>query len=107
MTEQIKIERNYNDGEGNSVTLDELCRREPEWAASRIRFMRKELDAALSLIRSRGIPESRATTLPVAIDVILARLDLQREALGNAGARIAELISERKAERKQIIGKVE
>lgn len=39
----------YQDQEGNPVTLDKLCRTEPEWAANQIRHRDKlqdELDAA-------------------------------------------------------------
>lgn len=31
-------ERVYKDSDGNEVTLTTMCRREPEWAASRIRI---------------------------------------------------------------------
>lgn len=34
---------NYQDIDGNNVSLDKLCRLEPEWAASRIRFQRNLL----------------------------------------------------------------
>jgi len=33
----------YYDRDGNPVTLDKLCRLEPEWAANRIRVMTGEL----------------------------------------------------------------
>jgi len=36
---------NYYDCVGNPVTLEKLCRTEPGWAASRIRYMRKQLKA--------------------------------------------------------------
>ena len=38
----------YFDGSGNLCSLDTLCRREPGWAANRIRVWRAELDAALA-----------------------------------------------------------
>lgn len=34
--------REFFDSEGNSVSLDAMCRREPAWAASRIRAMMGE-----------------------------------------------------------------
>lgn len=34
----------YRDSDGNACTLDALCRREPAWAANRIRANRKERD---------------------------------------------------------------
>ncbi len=34
----------YKDRDGNPTTLEELCRTEPDWACSRIRHMRAELD---------------------------------------------------------------
>jgi len=39
---------NYHDIDGNPVTLEKLCRTEPGWACSRIRHMRKQLEAQLA-----------------------------------------------------------
>ena len=58
-------------------------------ARGHMRAMRTELNAAMSLIRLRGVPESRAATLPVAIDVLFSRLDKEIRLLK---AEIAELI---------------
>lgn len=35
----------YHDGDGNPCTLDSLCRKEPAWAANRIRIMREALES--------------------------------------------------------------
>lgn len=37
---------NYHDAEGNPVSLDKLCRTEPEWAANCIRQLRRIAEAA-------------------------------------------------------------
>lgn len=34
----------YTDRDGNRCSLDEMCRREPEWAASTIRFLSAKSD---------------------------------------------------------------
>jgi hypothetical protein len=39
-------ERTYQDVDGNQVSLDVLCMREPAWAANRIRVLTAERDAA-------------------------------------------------------------
>ena len=49
--------REYGDMDNNPVSLDKLCRTEPEWAASRIRVMEAEaarLREELSLCDSRN-----------------------------------------------------
>lgn len=43
MTERMT--KDYQDIDGNPCSLDVLCRREPAWAANRIRVMTAELDA--------------------------------------------------------------
>jgi len=40
------MSRQRYDSDGNPVTLDTLCRREPGWAASRIELLEAERDAA-------------------------------------------------------------
>lgn len=42
-----KTEPEYRDREGNRVTLEQLCRLEPEWAAHTIRFYKRQLSAVL------------------------------------------------------------
>jgi len=41
-------ERKYYDLEGHEVTLDSLCRKEPEWAANRLRTLERERDEAIA-----------------------------------------------------------
>jgi hypothetical protein len=54
------------DADGNAVTLDELCRREPAWAASRIRVLEaqakhevstREFEATIAEARCREFAE--------------------------------------------------
>lgn len=39
-------ERNYQDADGKTCSLDSLCRKEPAWAANRIRVMTDQLQQA-------------------------------------------------------------
>ena len=45
-------ERTYTDSDGNTCTLDVLCRREPAWAASRLRFDRERLRRLVAAVRA-------------------------------------------------------
>lgn len=45
------MSRDYFDVDGNRLTLDELCRRDPGWAANRIRAMVPAPDAATVTVR--------------------------------------------------------
>lgn len=38
---------NYRDADGNVVSLETLCRKEPEWAASRIRELMRQNEELL------------------------------------------------------------
>ncbi len=40
----------FRDIEDNVVSLDTLCRREPAWAANRIRKLHEQLDVALRIV---------------------------------------------------------
>ena len=40
------MSENYQDSEGAPIALESLCRREPDWAASRIRVMTSQLATA-------------------------------------------------------------
>ncbi len=41
-------EKTYHDADGNEITLFQLCRRDPGWAASRIEHMESQLDGLLA-----------------------------------------------------------
>jgi len=41
-------DRIYKDADGRPVSLETLCRLEPEWAASRIREMTNQLEESLT-----------------------------------------------------------
>jgi len=43
----------YRDADGNLVSLDKLCRLEPEWAASRIRVMTRRLEELESILAAK------------------------------------------------------
>jgi hypothetical protein len=38
------ITKTYKNSSGEQVTLDTLCRQEPEWAASRIRYLEQQIE---------------------------------------------------------------
>jgi len=42
----MPLPNKFYDIDGNEVSLDVLCRREPAWAANRIRDLTKQLDSA-------------------------------------------------------------
>ena len=45
------MKKDHYDIDGNPTTLEKLVRTEPEWAANRIRQMRAERGATLSLLK--------------------------------------------------------
>jgi hypothetical protein len=48
----------YQDADGKPISLEALCRSEPEWAASRIRHMRTELAHWAEKWRAAGLESS-------------------------------------------------
>ena len=64
----------YQDADGNSITLDKLCRKEPAWAASRLRA-----------------GQERITELELAADGKNHMLTGCTESLNKALERVAEL----------------
>ena len=50
------MEKDHIDKNGKDISLDDLCRTEPEWAANRIRVLikeAKELKSIIGTIRQR------------------------------------------------------
>ena len=41
----------YTDSDGNACTLEVMCRREPEWAANRLRADRERLRRLVAAVR--------------------------------------------------------
>jgi hypothetical protein len=56
MDEIIELE-GYHDADGNPISLDTLCRKEPAWAANVIRMHKAEVE------RSRALKKKVATAL--------------------------------------------
>jgi hypothetical protein len=50
----IVREKVYTDSDGRECTLSAMCRREPEWAASRVGTMTTKLDAIGALLAANG-----------------------------------------------------
>lgn len=67
----------YRTTDGIPVTLDRLCRLEPEWAANRIRLLTEQLDATIA-----ELARVRADRLSDAERAALATLrDMRRDSI--------------------------
>lgn len=60
----------YKDADGMDCTLDTLCRREPAWAANRIRVLQQSGRDVLGVLKRR-----LGDIKPVAADEIMEALD--------------------------------
>lgn len=58
---------NYHDIEGNLCTLEALCRKEPEWAAGRIREMRRKYAAIRGVLAAADEVCNEAMQMTVSV----------------------------------------
>jgi hypothetical protein len=71
-------EREYRDVDGNRCSLDELCRREPAWAANRVRVTEARVRELEAQLREAGEFAERKAERVHALEAQLARLDRLR-----------------------------
>lgn len=90
MTSTKPSDKRYTDSSGNECSLDTMCRREPEWAAHRMRWMIDriaELDAEVTELRelTKDMRERSESKLTQAVDA------LQESIVGKTPRRTPEL----------------
>ncbi len=69
----------YRTADGDPISLEGLCRREPEWAASRLRVCAKRIAALEAGIRAKDLELAEANALVMSHEGRIAELDRKLE----------------------------